>query len=64
MPAPPPVGGGSGEDRTLEGISRIAVLHSRGIGDFVFALPALHALRAAYPAAEIVLLGAPWYVEF
>ncbi|MDQ3932217.1 MAG: glycosyltransferase family 9 protein [Actinomycetota bacterium] len=58
---------GAAPDRnvqTLDGIRRIAVLHSRGLGDFVFALPALQALRAAYPAAEIVLLGAPWYVEF
>lgn len=62
LTTPPPLGGS--QDRTLEGISRIAVLHSRGIGDFVFALPALHALRATYPAAEIVLLGAPWYVDF
>ncbi|MFN2555289.1 MAG: glycosyltransferase family 9 protein, partial [Nitriliruptorales bacterium] len=63
-PAPPPLGGDDGEDRRLEGVSVIAVLHSRGIGDFIFALPALHALRAAYPSAEIVLLGAPWYAEF
>lgn len=65
MPAPPPLGAAQGvEEGRLEGVARIAVLHSRGIGDFVFVLPALHALQAAYPAAEIVLLGAPWYVEF
>lgn len=65
LPAPPPLGATPGRKaQTLDGVRRIAVLHSRGIGDFVFALPALHALRGAYPAAEIVLLGAPWYVEF
>ncbi|MDP8931869.1 MAG: glycosyltransferase family 9 protein [Actinomycetota bacterium] len=64
LPAPPPVGTRGMKGEPLDGVRRIAVLHSRGIGDFVFALPALHALRAAYPAAEMVLLGAPWYVEF
>ncbi|MFF5053975.1 glycosyltransferase family 9 protein [Micromonospora sp. NPDC000663] len=44
-------------------VRRIAVLRANALGDFVFALPALDALRAAYPSAEIVLLGAPWHVK-
>lgn len=43
---------------------KIAVLRANAIGDFVFALPALEALRARFPAAEIVLLGLPWHAEF
>jgi ADP-heptose:LPS heptosyltransferase len=42
-------------------VRRIAVLRANSLGDFVFALPALDALRAAYPGAELVLLGAPWH---
>ena len=45
-------------------VERIAVLRANALGDFVFCVPALEALRAAYPAAEIVLLGKPWYREF
>ena len=43
----------------VEDVRKIAVLRAGGLGDFVFTLPALEALRAAYPGAEIVLLGGP-----
>ena len=46
------------------GVRKIAVLRANGLGDFVFALPALAALRSAYPEAEIVLLGQPWHARF
>lgn len=46
---------------TEPGVGRIAVLRANALGDFVFALPALDALRAAYADAEITLLGAPWH---
>lgn len=36
---------------------KIAVLRANGIGDFVFALPALQALRCKWPDAEIVYLA-------
>ena len=45
-------------------IHKIAVLRSNGIGDLIFALPALNALRLAYPDAEIVLLGLDWHAQF
>ncbi|MDG4790433.1 glycosyltransferase family 9 protein [Micromonospora sp. WMMD1102] len=45
----------------VDGVERIAVLRANALGDFIFALPALDALRAGYPDAELVLLGAPWH---
>lgn len=45
-------------------VSRIAVLRANAVGDLVAALPALEALRAAYPRAEIVLLGRRWHADF
>ncbi|UGT60968.1 glycosyltransferase family 9 protein [Nocardia asteroides] len=43
----------------FDGVRRIAVLRGGGLGDLLFAVPALHALRAAYPAATLLLLGTP-----
>lgn len=43
---------------------KIAVLRANALGDFIFSLPALYALRAAYPKAEIVLLGKAWHADF
>ncbi|NMO89408.1 glycosyltransferase family 9 protein [Actinomycetospora sp. TBRC 11914] len=40
-------------------VRRLAVLRANGLGDLVVAEPALSAVRAAYPDAEITLLGAP-----
>jgi ADP-heptose:LPS heptosyltransferase len=34
------------------------------LGDFIFILPALTALRKAYPTAQIVLLGRDWHAAF
>lgn len=48
----------------IEGVERIAVLRPNAVGDFVFSLPALAALRAAYPRAHIALLGKRWHREF
>ena len=39
------------------------MLRANGIGDFVVAVPALEALRAAYPGARITFLGLPWHAE-
>jgi ADP-heptose:LPS heptosyltransferase len=43
---------------------KIAVLRANAIGDFIFALPALEALRVAHPKAEIVLLARRWHQRF
>jgi ADP-heptose:LPS heptosyltransferase len=48
----------------LPEVRRIAVLRPAAVGDFVFALPALHAFRQAYPEAEIVYIGKQWHADF
>jgi ADP-heptose:LPS heptosyltransferase len=48
---------------SIPGTHKIAVLRAKALGDLIFSLPALHALRAAYPQAEIVLLAKPWLVS-
>lgn len=51
-------------DALIPGVRTIAVLRPNAVGDFIFALPALHALREAYPAARIIYIGKPWHAEF
>jgi ADP-heptose:LPS heptosyltransferase len=48
----------------VPGVKKIAVLNPSAVGDFVVTLPAMHALRAAYPHAEIVYIGKAWHAEF
>ena len=43
----------------FSGVSRIAVLRGGGLGDLMFALPAVAALKAAYPEASVTLLCTP-----
>ncbi|MDQ0635917.1 ADP-heptose:LPS heptosyltransferase [Arthrobacter pascens] len=43
----------------FDGVSRIAVLRGGGLGDLIFAIPAMAALKAAYPGATVTLLGTP-----
>lgn len=45
-------------------IKKIAVLRANALGDYIFSLPALQALREAFPKAEIVLLGRTWHQEY
>jgi ADP-heptose:LPS heptosyltransferase len=47
----------------LPGVERIVVLRANGLGDLVFALPALAALRGAYPRAGLTLLGLDWHEQ-
>jgi ADP-heptose:LPS heptosyltransferase len=48
----------------IPGVRRIAVLRASAVGDYIVALPALHALRRAYPETHIALLGRRWHVDF
>jgi len=48
----------------VEGVQKIAVLRAGALGDFIVTLPALKAIRSAYPDAEIILLGKPWHKKF
>lgn len=54
----------NGQAGRLHGVSKIAVQRPNAVGDFVFALPALHALKHAYPDAELVFLGKAWHADF
>ncbi|MEC5198188.1 ADP-heptose:LPS heptosyltransferase [Arthrobacter sp. PL16] len=43
----------------FEDVRRIAVLRGGGLGDLMFAMPAIAALKCCYPDADITLLGMP-----
>ncbi|GGH45514.1 LPS biosynthesis-related glycosyltransferase [Microbacterium album] len=47
----------------FDDVLKIAVLRGGGLGDLLFAMPAVDALAEAYPEAEIVLLGTPMHRE-
>ena len=49
---------GNGGER-FEDVREIAVLRGGGLGDLLFAVPAIEALASAYPEARITLLGTP-----
>lgn len=44
-------------------VSRIAVLRGGGLGDLMYAIPAVTALKAAYPESTVTLLGTPIHAE-
>src|SRR6478672_10707770 len=45
-------------------VRRIVVMRPNSIGDFMFALPCLHALKAAYPEAHLLYIGRQWHADF
>jgi ADP-heptose:LPS heptosyltransferase len=47
----------------LPDVRKIAVLNPSAVGDFIVTLPALHAIKAAYPHAQIVYIGKQWHAE-
>ena len=44
-------------------VRRIAVLRGGGLGDLLYAMPAMDALASAYPMAELVLLGSELHAD-
>ncbi|WP_043615593.1 glycosyltransferase family 9 protein [Nonomuraea candida] len=45
-------------------VRRIAVLRANALGDYLMAVPALEALKRAYPGAHLTLLGTAWHAAF
>ncbi len=45
-------------------VRRLAVLRANALGDYLLAVPALEALKRAYPGARLTLLGAAWHAAF
>ncbi|SDK70132.1 ADP-heptose:LPS heptosyltransferase [Nonomuraea maritima] len=50
--------------KPVDGVRRIAVLRANAVGDYLVAVPALDALKRAYPGARLTLLGAAWHAAF
>ena len=48
----------------VEGVRTIALVHANSLAHFMFLLPALEALRRAYPGARIALLAKTWHARF
>jgi ADP-heptose:LPS heptosyltransferase len=44
-------------------VRKIVLLRPSALGDYIFTLPTLYALKAAYPDAELTLLGASWHAR-
>ncbi len=52
------------EELHIPDVKKIAVLRALVLGDLIFSLPALDALHATYPEAEILYLGRPWHANY
>jgi len=45
-------------------VRKIAILRANALGDFIFVLPAISALKKAFPESEITYLGLAWHNKF
>ncbi|CUI06009.1 glycosyltransferase family 9 protein [Massilia sp. P8910] len=54
----------SGQHARLARVRHIVVLRPNALGDFMFCLPALHALKHSYPEARLSYIGLPWHAAF
>lgn len=54
----------SGQHARLARVRNIVVLRPNALGDFMFCLPALHALKHSYPEAQLLYIGLPWHAAF
>lgn len=48
----------------MKTVKKIAIVRANALGDFIFVLPALRALKETFPGVEIVYLGKAWHKEF
>jgi ADP-heptose:LPS heptosyltransferase len=55
---------GASAGGVFDGVTSIGVLTASGIGDFLVTVPALEALRKAYPGAQVTVLGDAWHTGF
>ncbi|MDM5177953.1 glycosyltransferase family 9 protein [Massilia sp. DJPM01] len=53
-----------GQHARLARVRNIVVLRPNALGDFLFCLPALHALRHSYPDAQLLYIGLAWHAAF
>ena len=48
----------------METVKKIAIVRANALGDFIFVLPAIRALKETFPGVEIVYFGKAWHQEF